>query len=266
VNRRFVEMTGYSADEVVGQTPRLLKSGEMSEETYEVLWKSIAAGNPWIGELRNRHKSGALYWERVSVTPIVDADGRVTHFLALQEDVTGQKLAKEDLTHSHAQLLASLARQSGDLARLNQAGDLLQRCLTEAEAYRALVYAVEQLALGRGGALALIAPADGGLVTAIRWGDAPAISDRFAAEACWAVRRAGPHPVVDVARGLLCSHFDTPPPPYLCLPLLLRGRSLGLLHIVLADQTDEVELTRLTQVGTALGNAFALALEHLRRG
>lgn len=265
VNRRFVEITGYTADEVVGQTPRLLKSGEMSEETYEVLWKSIAAGNPWIGELRNRHKSGELYWERVSVTPIIDADGRVTHFLALQEDVTGQRLAKEDLSHSHAQLLASLAQQTGDLARLNQAGDLLQRCLTEAEAHRALAYAAELLVLGKGGALALMDAAKRGLATVVRWGEAPPISGSFPADACWAIRRGAPHSVADIARGLVCGHFAGPPTPYLCLPLLLRGQLLGLLHIVLADQTDEVQLTRLTQVGTALGSAFVLALEHLRR-
>jgi hypothetical protein len=102
--------------------------------------------------LRNRRKTGELYWDRLSVTPILDQDGKVAHYLALQEDVTGQKLAREDLNQSHAQLLDDLRRQSGDLARLNQAGELLRNCLTSEECYRGFAYGAELLAVGAGGA------------------------------------------------------------------------------------------------------------------
>jgi diguanylate cyclase (GGDEF)-like protein/PAS domain S-box-containing protein len=91
VNPKFVEVTGYRADEVIGRNPRLLKSGKMPPETYEELWQTIATGREWRGELLNRKKDGELFWESVSISPIKRPDGTVTHFLAAKEDITIRK-------------------------------------------------------------------------------------------------------------------------------------------------------------------------------
>ena len=91
VNPKFTQVTGYSADEVVGKNPRLLKSGETPEGVYEELWRSITAGDTWSGEFRNRRKDGSLYWERASISPVLGKDGAITHFVAIQEDVTERK-------------------------------------------------------------------------------------------------------------------------------------------------------------------------------
>lgn len=87
-NPKFVATTGYQADEALGQTPRLLKSGETSTEEYQRLWKTIKTGKEWRGVFHNRRKDGSLYWERASISPVHDAKGKITHFMAVKEDIT----------------------------------------------------------------------------------------------------------------------------------------------------------------------------------
>ncbi|MBV1788732.1 diguanylate cyclase [Marinobacterium sp. D7] len=90
-NPRFSEVTGYAVEEVMGRNPRLLQSGETPIEVYEQMWATITGGNIWKGELRNRKKNGEPYWELISISPIRDALGNVSHFVALKEDVTDDK-------------------------------------------------------------------------------------------------------------------------------------------------------------------------------
>lgn len=87
-NPKFVATTGYQADEALGQTPRLLKSGETSADEYQRLWKTIKSGKEWRGIFHNRRKDGSLYWERASISPVHDAKGKITHFMAVKEDIT----------------------------------------------------------------------------------------------------------------------------------------------------------------------------------
>ncbi len=87
-NPKFAATTGYQANEALGQTPRLLKSGETSTEEYRRLWKTIKAGKEWRGIFHNRRKDGSLYWERASISPVHDAKGKITHFMAVKEDIT----------------------------------------------------------------------------------------------------------------------------------------------------------------------------------
>ncbi|HEX8986790.1 MAG TPA: bacteriohemerythrin [Rhodocyclaceae bacterium] len=268
VNPKFVEVTGYTMEEVAGQTPRILKSGDVPDEAYAEFWRSIAGKNEWFGEFRNRRKNGELYWDKMSVTPIVDADGVVTHFLAIQEDITARKAAEEELQRSHARLLDSMAdlqEQSEDLALLNQAADLLQTCATQAEASRAAAHMATKLGLGSGGALALAAPDGRSFTVAATWGAPAGISRAFGQDACWALRRGQLHEVADPAVELLCSHFDEPPrTPHFCCPLIVRGEVLGMLHVHDAAAAESARWARLTQVATALGNAFKLALANIR--
>ena len=100
VNPRFTEVTGYTSEEVIGKNPRILKSGEHTSEFYDQLWDTITAGREWRGEFRNRKKNGELYSENVSISPIKDAEGVITHFLAVKVDVTEQKRLKEQLIQS----------------------------------------------------------------------------------------------------------------------------------------------------------------------
>lgn len=87
-NPKFVETTGYTVSEVIGQNPRILKSGETTSEEYRQLWKAITGGKEWRGTFHNRRKDGKLYWERASISPVFDADGKIANFMAVKEDIT----------------------------------------------------------------------------------------------------------------------------------------------------------------------------------
>jgi len=95
VNSRFTEATGYAADEAVGNTPRMLKSGLTPAHVYADLWRTIASGSVWRGALQNRRKDGTLYWDAVNIAPLRDDDGTVTHFVATQQDITERRAAEE---------------------------------------------------------------------------------------------------------------------------------------------------------------------------
>lgn len=97
VNPKFTRLTGYSAAEAIGQNPRILKSGHTSPEEYEQLWATITSGGEWRGEFLNKKKDGELYWENASISPIRDANGTITHFLAVKENITKRKQAEAAL-------------------------------------------------------------------------------------------------------------------------------------------------------------------------
>jgi PAS domain S-box-containing protein len=97
INPKFTEVTGYSVAEVIGKNPRLLKSGATQSETYRTLWSTIISGGEWRGELLNRKKDGEPYWVSASMSPIKDAEGITTHFLAIEEDITVRKRVEEAL-------------------------------------------------------------------------------------------------------------------------------------------------------------------------
>lgn len=97
VNPKFVEITGYSAAEAAGQNPRVLKSGEKSPEEYRELWETISSGREWRGEFHNKKKNGDLFWESASISPIRDAAGRVTSYVAVKEDITARKRQEDEL-------------------------------------------------------------------------------------------------------------------------------------------------------------------------
>ncbi len=108
VNPKFSEATGYSFDEAVGQTPRLLNAGDNPREFYQTMWQTIMSGKQWRGEFHNRRKDGTLFWELASLSPIFDSDGNITHFVAVKEDITIRKTMETALRQSEAryQLLA----------------------------------------------------------------------------------------------------------------------------------------------------------------
>ncbi|MGR3303462.1 MAG: response regulator [Candidatus Scalindua sp.] len=99
-NLKFVQLTGYSIEEVIGQTPSILKSGKTSPEVYKELWKTILSGKEWRGEFCNRKKTGENYWESAVISPLKNPEGVITHFIAVKEDITERKKMEEALLQS----------------------------------------------------------------------------------------------------------------------------------------------------------------------
>jgi len=98
VNPKFCEVTGYSVAEVIGKNPRVLKSGLQAPEVYTELWAKLKAGQPWFGEFHNRRKNGELFWESVNISPIFNPGGKITHFVAVKEDISEKKTLFEELS------------------------------------------------------------------------------------------------------------------------------------------------------------------------
>ncbi len=111
VNPKFIELTGYTAEEVLGKNPRILNSGETSPELYMEMWETILSGQEWRGEFLNRKKSGELFWEFAYISPVRNAEDVITHFVAVKEDITERKEASVELERAkEAAEAASLAK------------------------------------------------------------------------------------------------------------------------------------------------------------
>ena len=109
VNPAFTSLTGYSSQEAMGQTARILKSGRTPQATYVELWKTIQAGKIWKGELVNRRKDGSFYNEELQITPLKSPLGEITGYIAIKRDVTDRQ------AHEQSQrFLAAIVESSGD--------------------------------------------------------------------------------------------------------------------------------------------------------
>ncbi len=114
-NRRFTQLTGYAVEEVIGKNPRVLRSGNTPPDLYRELWTTVRRGESWRGEIQNRRKSGELYWESLSITPVRDTSGEVTALLAVAEDISARKRLEAELHES----LASLNASNAELQQFN---------------------------------------------------------------------------------------------------------------------------------------------------
>ncbi len=116
VNRKFTECTGYSPGEVIGNNPRILNAGQCPTEVYQNMWSTITQGRIWHGELCNKKKTGEIFWESATITPMTNPKGEITHFLAIKEDITEKRALEGQLRHAQkmegiGQLAAGIAHE-----------------------------------------------------------------------------------------------------------------------------------------------------------
>jgi nitrogen fixation negative regulator NifL len=126
VNRAFSELTGYTAQEVLGRgTPRIFNSGRQDAAFYERLWATILSGQVWWGEVTNRRKDGRLYIEEQTITPVRNGNGEVTHFIAIKQDISARKASEEALSRSEASYRALVDNAPVGIFRSKADGTLL---------------------------------------------------------------------------------------------------------------------------------------------
>ena len=127
VNDAFLKSTGYGREEVLGQNPRMLHSGNTPKATYDAMWEALSRGERWQGEFLNQRKDGSEYVELAIVAPIRQPDGRITHYLAIKEDITDKKRNGEELERHRHHLMDLVAERTIQLAQAKDAAEAANR-------------------------------------------------------------------------------------------------------------------------------------------
>jgi len=144
INNAFTTLTGYGVLEAVDKKTSLLKSGKHDEEFYRNLWGTVSAGNVWHGEMINRRKDGTLYTQETTITPIKDGQGGITHFIAINQDITARRLLEAQFLR--AQRMESVGTLAGGIAHdLNNVlgpilmvAEILKHQVTDVEGHKLL--------------------------------------------------------------------------------------------------------------------------------
>ena len=119
LNEAFTRLTGYGPDDILGNTIEILQSGVHDESFYKDLWKTILSGRVWEGEIINRKKNGKTYVESQTITPVLNSEKEITHFIAIKQDITAQKKAAEALEKAIAEAEAASRAKSEFLANMS---------------------------------------------------------------------------------------------------------------------------------------------------
>ncbi len=120
-NFSFTELTEYEYDEMVGQNLHTIQSESLSAEEYKELWETVSAGNEWRGELRNHKKHGEEYWEAVTITPMFDSRGEITHFIVVKEDISERRRTEAETMQSQRRVGDLMTEHISGLTATNEA-------------------------------------------------------------------------------------------------------------------------------------------------
>ena len=201
-NPAFAAMTGYAVDEIMGQTPRFLKSGKQADAFYRSMWETIVAGYVWSGEVVNRRKDGSLYVEEQTITPVLDENGKPAHFIAIKHDITGRRQAEDELRRRHQELTI-----------LNLVGSALSGSLVLSDVLASCRGLLASMLEGAGGAVYLLTGRTLKLETA--WGE------------CEREGHSQPPAQSACLEETMASRSVLVHPDRICVPLLAQGQLRG---------------------------------------
>lgn len=274
VNTKFTRLTGYTAEEVYGRNPSFLKSGIIESKVYQELWETITAGKEWQGEFQNRKKTGEIFWEVASISPIFDQHGTITHFLAVKEDITRRKDAEESLREANEEMsrwIHELKSYNREITLLNGLSDSLQTCQTTAEAYRVVEKTAVRLFQGNPGALYMVDDEEASPSQTLRivaqWGNVQFL-DTLSACSCRAVRGKRAY----IVNGHSSRHSNSECPysdpitnnySYLCVPLVSAGKTFGILRLLGAPGHSQEAYEHWLGLALMMSDHLALALANL---
>jgi PAS domain S-box-containing protein len=118
-NPKACKTTGYTFNELIGQNPRIFKSGEISKDNYLSLWETISTGKEWYGTFHNKMKTGELYWESATIAPVTDEQGTITHYVGIKEDITQRKKSEEENRDLNENLELRIRERTQQLDEMN---------------------------------------------------------------------------------------------------------------------------------------------------
>ena len=144
VNEAFTKLSGYATEEVLGENPRLLQSGELGQSHYKQMWETILAGQTWKGDFVNRRKDGTLFYDETTITPVRSESGTITHFVGIKTDVTERKRAEEALWAANENLNQLLEHSPAVLYRLKVDGEDLVPLMVSGNVTRFCGFAVAE--------------------------------------------------------------------------------------------------------------------------
>lgn len=133
VNPAFINISGYSEDELIGKNPSVFGSGKHSKKFWEKMWETITSGNVWVGEIEDKKKNGEPFYTQVLISPITDDDKNITGFFGIHHDIGEKKLLEKNLIHSQkmesiGMLAAGVAHEVGNpLASISALVQVVQR-------------------------------------------------------------------------------------------------------------------------------------------
>ncbi|WP_295452078.1 sensor domain-containing diguanylate cyclase [uncultured Thiodictyon sp.] len=265
-SRRWAEMLGYDQTEVQPHIRiwKQLMHPDDQQRSRAALHAHFAGDTArYQVEHRIRTKQGEWRWflHRGKVMAR-DARGRPVRMAGTHTDITERRRIETALRVS----LVAAERHDAQMVALNRMNERLLSCETRAAAYAAIARSAGELFAGFSGALAVFGEDAGAdLQVVADWGDLSILPTTFPRGHCWALRRGEVHEVMDPTRGSHCGHFADPLPfPSLCIPLTVRGETLGLLHVGARQTLTEGQFADLRTLAIAVSEAARLALSNIR--
>lgn len=265
-SRHWAEMLGYDLAEVqphIRIWRRLMHPADQAQSRAALQDHLAGHTAQYQAEHRLRTKQGEWRWflHRGKVTARDDR-GRPRRMAGTHTDITERRRMEEALRVS----LVTAERHDAWMVALNRLNELLLSCETRAEAYAIITRSAGRLFAGTSGALAVRGEgAAAELRVVATWGDPGALPATFPLDDCWALRRGEVHEVMEPSRIVLCRHLIDPrPPPHLCVPLMVRGETLGLLHISVREALTAAPFGDLCTLAVAVGESIKLVLSNLR--
>lgn len=226
----------------------------------------ISLGKPLETEELIPHQDGLHTYLTIKF-PLYNEHGEIYAVGGIATDITERKRVEQALREANHQLqlwVAELKRQNREITLLNHMSDFLQSCLTVQEAYQVVAQCAAQLFEGQAGGLYILSPSRNVVEAVATWGEPPPEDLIFAPDACWALRRWRTHLVKDNDTAPLCRHLDgSNPLPYVCVPLIAQGETLGILHLRHGPVASNQARERWEWLVLIVADHLALALANL---
>jgi diguanylate cyclase (GGDEF)-like protein/PAS domain S-box-containing protein len=262
MNHRLTEMLGYTLKEIKRLNYLDIIHADNKEESHSNLLQ-LRAGTIANFRTEKRYicRDGTVCWGDTSVQALYNEQGHIEAVLGIIADITDRKRAEEE-----QQLwVARLEQLTRDISLINEMGDFLQSCQTASEAYEIFAFVARNLFHHHSGTLYMLDETGTVLNEVAHWGDLSLEITRFVPDDCWALRRGQPYMVSESHIGLRCPHLDpSATPPYLCVPLISQGESMGVLRIIAEPASLYLSRERWKRLAIMVADHLALALSNLQ--